>query len=53
MGITAWYRLRAHIDDDVCDLDVELWYPRGAAASKGCTVRALKPHMIWVQTGVS
>lgn len=53
MGITALYCLRVHIDDDVCDLDVELWYPRGAGASKGCTVRALKPHMIWVQTGVS
>ncbi len=45
-GITALYRSRVHIDDDVCDLDVELRYPRGAAASKGWTVRPLKPYMI-------
>jgi len=45
--------LRVHIDDNVCDLDVELRYPGGAAVSKGWTVRPLKSYMIWVQTGVS
>lgn len=45
--------MRVRIEDGVCYLDVELWYPEGAGVFKGWTVRPLKSHMIWVQTGVS
>jgi len=42
LGITALSRLRVHIDDEDCDIDVGLLYPRGEVASKGWVVRSLK-----------
>jgi len=53
LGITALFFPRDGIGGKDCDLDVGFRYPRGAAASKGGSVRPLKPNMSWVQNGVS
>ena len=44
-GITALSVSRARIDEQVCDLDVDLRCPGGVAAAKGWTVRPVKPYM--------
>lgn len=41
LGITAQSPLRAHIDEEVYDLDVGSGHPNGAAAIKGSFVQRL------------
>ena len=50
LGITGWYRLRVHIDDDVRHLDVGSSYPGAGEGPKGLAVRQLKGYASWVQT---
>lgn len=46
LGITAQSPLRAHIDEEVYDLDVGSGHPNGAAAIKGSFVQRLKSYVI-------
>ena len=51
-GITGWFRLRVHIDDEVRHLDVGSSHPGAGEGPKGLTVLQLKWYVSWVKTVV-
>ena len=51
-GITEWSRPSVQSDGAVRYLDVGSGYPGGEEASKGWSVRPLKPYVSWVQNVV-